>query len=1040
MTITEYALNNRALMKFFIAVLVVGGIFAFLSMSKLEDPEIKVKQAMVITVYPGASAHKVELEVTDVLEKSIRSMGEIDNIQSRSLADVSQITVEMKSTVNPEELEQQWDMLRRKVTNAQASLPDGVRPSVVMDDFGDVYGMFYAMTTDGIADEELIDYAQLVKRELQDIEGVRKVEIYGDRKPCINIEIIQDKMANLGVHPLEVLSTLNNQNKTVYPGYFDSGDERIRVAVSDDYKSIEDIQNLIIQGHEQDQLRLGDIASVTRGYDTPSRNQMRYDGARALGVSVSMEKGGNVVDLGKIVDRKLEQLKQSRIPAGIEFQKVFFQPDQVRDAIGIFMVNLVESIFVVILILMLTMGFRSGAIIGAGLLIIVLGSFVVLYLFDGTMQRVSLAALIVAMGMLVDNAIVIIDGIQVDLERGVPKPAALVNIVKKTAMPLLGATLIAILAFLPIFMSPDTTGEYVRDLFIVLAVSLLLSWILALTQIPMHADRFLKVKARKDKDLFDSPIYRKFRTLLSYMLWHKKLAIGVTVLLLGLSVYLYRYIPQGFFPDLSYSQLYIEYSMSEGTRTERLKADLEKVEKYLLSYPGITHVTTSIGGTPSRYNLVRSIAEPSMSYGELIVDYTDPDALKASIPVLQEELTQNFPDAYVRIKRYNLMYEKFPVELMFTGPDPAVLKELSAKAERIMKDEPSAMLVRNDWEPMKPVLTVDYHQPVARTAGLSRSDIGVSMLAATDGMPVGSFYEGTHSLPIYIKSVDNKGEKLESLNNIPVWSMMPSMAAISGETLKGLLMGTIKSEELLSETIGSIPLNQATRGIQICWEDPVVRRYNGQRAIKAQCNNAPGHTAAEVRAALMEKTDTITLPEGYSKQWLGEYRASSESTKYLFRSLPWAVILMVAILIMLFKDFKKPAIILLCLPLAIIGIVFGMLLSGKDFGFVAIVGALGLIGMMIKNGVVLLDEITLQIQSGKEPHQALLDSSSSRFRPVMMASLTTIVGMIPLLGDDLFGSLAVTIMSGLLIGSVITLVFIPVLFSLFFHIKGKRQE
>ena len=460
----------------------------------------------------------------------------------------------------------------------------------------------------------------------------------------------------------------------------------------------------------------------------------------------------------------------------------------------------------------------------------------------------------------------------------------------------------------------------------------------------------------------------------------------------------------------------------------------------MLSYPGITHVTTSIGGTPSRYNLVRSIAEPSMSYGELIVDYTDPDALKASIPVLQEELTQNFPDAYVRIKRYNLMYEKFPVELMFTGSDPAVLKELSAKAERIMKDEPSAMLVRNDWEPMKPVLTVDYHQPVARTAGLSRSDIGVSMLAATDGMPVGSFYEGTHSLPIYIKSVDNKGEKLESLNNIPVWSMMPSMAAISGETLKGLLMGTIKSEELLSETIGSIPLNQATRGIQICWEDPVVRRYNGQRAIKAQCNNAPGHTAAEIRAALMEKIDTITLPEGYSKQWLGEYRASSESTKYLFRSLPWAVILMVAILIMLFKDFKKPAIILLCLPLAIIGIVFGMLLSGKDFGFVAIVGALGLIGMMIKNGVVLLDEITLQIQSGKEPHQALLDSSSSRFRPVMMASLTTIVGMIPLLGDDLFGSLAVTIMSGLLIGSVITLVFIPVLFSLFFHIKGKRQE
>lgn len=323
MNITEYALNNRALVKFFIAVLVVGGIFAFVSMSKLEDPELKVKQAMVITVYPGASAHKVELEVTDVLEKSIRSMGEVDNIQSKSMADVSQITVELSSTVSPDELEQKWDMLRRKVANAQAELPSGAVASVVMDDFGDVYGMFYAMTTDGIADEELLDYAWLVKRELQDIEGVRRVEIYGDRKPCIDIEIIQDRMANMGVHPLEVISTLNAQNQTVYPGYFNSGDKRVRVKISDDYQSIEDIRNLIIQGHEQDQLRLGDIATVSRGYREPSRNEMRYDGRRALGVSLSMEKGGNIVDLGRVVDKELEQLK-GRMPIGIDFHKVFF--------------------------------------------------------------------------------------------------------------------------------------------------------------------------------------------------------------------------------------------------------------------------------------------------------------------------------------------------------------------------------------------------------------------------------------------------------------------------------------------------------------------------------------------------------------------------------------------------------------------------------------------------------------------------------------------------------------------------------------------
>lgn len=1041
MNLSEYALNNRALIKFLILVLVVGGIFSFISMSKLEDPEIKVKQALVVTVYPGASAHKVELEVTDVLEKEIRAMGDIANVESKSMSDLSIITVELESTVPPNELEQKWDILRRRVTNATSQLPDGCVAPVVKDDFGDVYGMFYAMTTDGIADEEMVEYANLVKRELQDIPGVRRVDLYGDRKPCINIDIIQDKMANLGVHPAEILSTLNNQNKTVYSGYFKTGKKRLRVGVDDSYESINDIENLLIQGHENDQLRLRDVATITRGYQDPSRNEMRYDGMRALGISISMEKGGNIVTLGEKVDAELAQLKSSRIPVGIDFEKVFFQPDRVREAIGTFMINLVESVLVVILVLMLTMGFRSGVIIGCGLVIIVLGSFVVLYLLDGTLQRVSLAALIVAMGMLVDNAIVIVDGILVDLKRGIPKPAALTNIGKKTAMPLLGATLIAILAFFPIFMSPDTVGEYVRDLFIVLAVSLLLSWILALTQIPMHADRALKVKNEhmSEEQVYGGRLYQWFRKFLTYMLYHKKLAVGCVVILLGGSVWCFRYIPQGFFPDLSYTQLYIEYKMPEGVTLEAVKEDLSGIESYLLGREDITHVTSSLGGTPSRYNLVRSIALPALSYGELIVDFKDADALKASIPELQQYLTAHYPDAYVRIKRYNLMYEDFPVELMFSGPDPAVLKELAAKAQQIMEDEPTANLVTNNWEPEMPVMMVDYYQPIARQAGLSRTDVGLSLLSATDGLPVGSYYEGTTAMPIYIKSVNNRGMEPTALDNIPVWSVLPSLSGLNSETVKGLLLGTVKKEDLLSDVVGSTPLTQATRGVKLEWEDPVVWRYDGQRAIKARCNNVIDCTAESVRQRLMPAIDTISLPDGYTSQWLGEHKASSEAMRYLFKNVPWAIVMMIIILIALFKDFKKPAIIFLCLPLAAIGIVFGMLISGKEFGFVAIVGALGLIGMMIKNGVVLLDEISLQISEGKERLQALLDSSSSRFRPVMMASLTTILGMIPLLTDDLFGSLAVTIMGGLLVGTVITLVFIPVLYAMFYPIEKKGK-
>lgn len=1042
MNLSEYALNNRALVKFLILVLVVGGIFSFISMSKLEDPEIKVKQAIVVTVYPGASAHKVELEVTDVLEKEIRAMGDIASIESKSMNDLSIITVELETTVPPDELEQKWDILRRRVSNAASQLPAGAVMPVVKDDFGDVYGMFYAMTTDGIADEEMVEYANLVKRELQDIPGVRRVDIYGDRKPCIDVEIIQDKMANLGVHPAEILSTLNNQNKTVYSGYFKTGRERLRVEVDDSYESVRDIADLIIQGHENDQIRLGDVATISRGYQNPSRNEMRYDGSRALGISVSMEKGGNIITLGKEVDSRIEQLKSTRIPVGIDFEKVFFQPDRVREAIATFMINLLESVLVVILVLMLTMGFRSGVIIGSGLVIIVLGSFVVLYLLDGTLQRVSLAALIVAMGMLVDNAIVIVDGILVDLKRGVPKPAALTNIGKKTAMPLLGATLIAILAFFPIFMSPDTVGEYVRDLFIVLAVSLLLSWILALTQIPMHADRSLRVKTGNAgaEDIYGSRMYRLFRKFLVYMLFHKRLAVGVVVALLLVSVWCFKYIPQGFFPDLSYTQLYIEYKMPEGVTLEAVKEDIAEIERYLLERPDITHVTSSFGGTPSRYNLVRSIALPSMSYGEMIVDYTDAGALKASIPELQQYLTDHYPEAYVRIKRYNLMYEDFPVELMFTGPDPAVLKTLAARARQIMEDEPSASLVTTDWEPMTPLMTVDYHQPIARRAGLSRADVGLSLLSATEGLPVGSYYEGTTVMPIYIKSVDNQEEEPERLDNIPVWSILPSLGGLNDETLKGVLLGTVRKEDLLADAVGATPLTKATHGVKLEWEDPVVWRYNGQRAIKVRCNNIPGFTAESVRSRLIPQVDTITLPDGYASQWLGEHKASSEAMKYLFKNVPWAIVMMIVILIALFRDFKKPAIILLCLPLAAMGIVFSMLISGKEFGFVAIVGALGLIGMMIKNGVVLLDEINLQISSGKDELQALLDSSSSRFRPVMMASLTTILGMVPLLSDDLFGSLAVTIMGGLLVGTVITLVFIPVLYVLFFPLKTRHTN
>lgn len=1036
----DWGLRNHQLVAFLIAVFVVGGVFGIYNMSKLEDPEITIKSAVVVTTYPGALAHEVELEVTDVLEKSIRTMKNVQTVASRSMDDVSVITVTISDLVPDAQIEEMFTILRRKVSDAQANLPKGALVSLVIDDFGDVSGMFYALTNDGYSDREMSDYAELIKREILDIKGVSKVSIYGERKECIHIELFEDKMANLGIFPAQVISTLNEQNETIYSGYYESGNHRLRVTVNDRFRSVDDIGNLLLQGLQGEQFRLRDIGRIYTAYEEPSREELYFDGQHAYGIAISALSGTDITKVGRQIEKRMEEVFDSRIPAGIELHKVFFQPDRVNDALKSFVINLFESVVIVILILMFTMGLRSGIIIGINLVIIILGSLFILNLADGTMQRVSLAAFVLAMGILVDNAIVIVDGILVDLQRGVPQSKALLNIGRKTAMPLLGATLIAILAFLPIFLSPDSTGVYVRDLFIVLAVSLLLSWVLALIYVPLQAKRMLKIKKnKKATDPYGSRAYQILRSTLSWVLTHRTLTISATVILLIATAFCYRFLPQGFFPDMDYDQLYIEYKLPEGNNTTTVRKDLHTITEYLLSRDEITHVTASVGATPARYNLLRSMADGGLSYGELIVDYTSSDKLVETMDEIQTYLTEHYPDAYVRLKRYNLMWESYPIAVQFKGPDPAVLRELTAKALRVMNESPAITLTRSDWENKIPTLVADYNQRIARSVGLSRQDVGLSVLAVTDGIPISSFYEGTHGQTIYLKTIGSDGKPIESIENTSVFSILPALSSLDPEKLSGLMNGTYTEEDILNDLTRTVPLSQLTDGVRLVWDDPVVIRDNGQRAMRAQANPISGISTEDARQTIAKQIEAIELPEGYTMAWKGEANASGDASSSLFSHFPIAIILMIGILIFLFKDYKKPLIILCCLPLLLIGVVFGMLVSGKMFGFVAIVGILGLIGMIIKNGIVLMDEITLQLNEGVEPMKALLDSSSSRFRPVMMASMTTILGMIPLLADDLFGSLAVTIMSGLLVGTLITLLIIPILYSLFFRIKIKQQ-
>lgn len=1034
MNISKWALNRGVLINAFVAVLIIGGLWAFTQMPKLEDPAVRVKQALVVATYPGASAHQVELELTDPIEKSIRQMPGIGHIESASYADMTIITVELHPTVKDDELEQQWDLLRRKVENIKPSLPKVSQVMTVADDFGDVYGMFYALTGDGLSDRQLSDYAELIKREVLAIDGVTRVDIYGKRQECININLKEEKMANLGVLPTEVIQTLNGQNATSYAGYYDNGTRRIRVTVDDKFRSVEDIANMLIAGHDDDQLRICDIADVSKGYEKVTRNAMLRDGERALGISIACSSSHDILKVGDKVEEKLGQLAE-RMPVGVEYNKVFFQPERVSDSLYTFLINLLESVVIVVVVLIFFMGFKSGVILGMSLAVIVFGSFLVLNGFDGTLQRVSLAAFILAMGMLVDNAIVIVDGILVDLRSGKPRAEALTSIGRKTAMPLLGATLIAILAFMPIFLSPDTSGVYVRDLFIVIAVSLLLSWLLALTHVPLMANRLLHPKV-SEGEAYKGKAYDMLDKVMGICLRHRLMVVGAAVVLLVGSMSCYPFLQQSFFPDMEYDQLYIEYKLPEGYNSTQVENDLEQMRKMLMQCKDVTHVTTSIGGTPSRYNLVRSIATPSLAYGELIVDFTSPETLVEHLDSMQRTLNDRFPDAYIKIKRYNLMYKKYPIEICFNGPDPQVLHQLTDSAMAIVRNSDKVCLPTSDWEPQVPVLTVDYNQQAARTSGLSRGDVALSLMSYTDGIPVGTFYDGIHPENIYVKCHTDKGEEVENLDRVNVFGMMPNVGNVfNRSTVQKLMSGRLDKDDVIRQVTSTTPLSQVSKGIDIRWEEPVVMRYNGQRQQRLQCSPAPGVSTESARQSIAKAIESIAIPEGYSLSWEGEYKASTQSKQYLFKGFPLSVVMMLLILIMLFNDFRRPAIIFSCIPLVVVGVFPSVLLSGKDFGFVAIVGILGLIGMMIKNGIVLIDEISLQISQGKPLDRALIDSSKSRLLPVMMASLTTILGMIPLISDSLFGSLAVTIMGGLAAGTIIILIFIPVLYSLMYKSK-----
>jgi multidrug efflux pump subunit AcrB len=1007
----EKILKQKALLNTILFAVVIGGLFAYFKVGKLEDAEIAVKSAVVVTIYPGATAHEVELEVTDVIEKAVQKLENIKHISSRSLPGYSEIAIAIEDKVLTKDMPQLWDHLRRKVDAAKMSLPQGAQEPIVNDDFGDVYGIFVAVTANGYEYSEFYDYVDFLRREFLEVEGIKRVELFGTQTESVDISFSSEELAGLSINPMMIVQAMNDQGSIVNPGSIISGSERIRLSVGQKFSTIKEIENVLVQVPGGGSFRLGDIAEINRSFYEPKREGLTFNGERAISMAMSMESGVNVINVGSLFNEKLASLDEV-LPAGIEIHNVYSQPERVDDSINGFIINLIESVLIVIVILLIAMGMRSGLLIASGLVFTILGTFIVMLIADIELQRISLGAIIVAMGMLVDNSIVVADGILIDLKRGVDRKKAFTASAKRSALPLLGATVIAILAFLPLAMSPGGVGEYMKSLFYVLAISLFLSWIFAMIQTPFMAANFYKNGIKKSKNAesknpYNSKFYNLFKQLIQYALMHKRAFTIGSILVLFISLYSFRFVSFQFMPFLDDNQFIIEYKLPKGSDINAVEHDITEISKEIAQWEEVDQVAGAVGRTPARYSLMRPMATQDNSYGELIVDSKNYETSIIAGDKILAYISENYPHANIRKRIYGPIFTEYEIEVMFSGPDPDVLRDLAEQAKTIMRNEPTAIAVNDNWKNKVKVLTPEYSVEQARQVGISRSDMANAMAIGSDGLIVGAMMEGNSTLPIKLKLDESISDNVEKLSSLPIWGMYSQ---------------------------SSVPLGQVAEDIEIKWENDEVYRYNGERAIRAQCDPAQGVLTTDVEAKLKPQIDQIELPHGYSVEWKGSSESSSEAQSNLFMFLPLALGLMLIIVLALFNNLKQSLIIFIIFPFALVGIVVGFISTGATLTFIGIIGALGLIGMMIKNAIVLLDEINQNLKSGKTQLKSITMATISRLRPVVMASATTILGMIPLLFDVMYQSLAIVIVFGLLFGTVITLLVIPVIYATMFKV------
>ncbi len=1014
--IAAYFIRNRVISWMVSLIFLIGGIAAFFGLGRLEDPAFTIKDATVVTSYPGATPQQVEEEVTYPLEKAIQQLTYVDEVNSISNRGLSQITVTMKNNYGPDDLPQIWDELRRKVNDLKVTLPPGVNEPQVIDDFGDVYGILLAVTGDGYSYKELLDYVDYLRRELELVDGVSKVSVSGQQQEQVFIEVSMKKLSSIGLSPNTVFNLLSTQNIVSDAGAIRIGDEYIRIQPTGEFQSVDELGDLLItESGAQGLIFLKDVAEIKRGYVEVPSNIINFNGSLALNVGVSFAQGVNVVEVGKAFDRRLAELKYQQ-PVGVEISEIYSQPKEVDKSVSGFVISLAQAVGIVIIVLLFFMGLRSGLLIGLILLLTVLGTFIFMKYLAIDLQRISLGALVIALGMLVDNAIVVVEGILIGTQKGRTRLQAATDIVTQTKWPLLGATVIAVTAFAPIGLSEDSTGEYCGTLFTVLLISLMLSWFTAISLTPFFADIFFKGQKIKqgegeENDPYNGIIFVAYKKFLEFCMRRAWLTVVVLIVGLGASVYGFTLVKQSFFPSSTTPIFQLDVWLPEGTDIRATNDKLKELESWLAEQEHVDHITTTAGKGLQRFMLTYAPEKSYAAYGEITTRVDNYEALAPLMARFRDHLKANYPEINYKLKQIELgPGGGAKIEARIIGSDPTVLRTIAAQVMDIMYADPGATNIRHDWRERTQVLEPQFNESQARRYGITKSDVDDFLSMSFSGMTIGLYRDGTTLMPIVARLPEDERIDIRNIEGMKIWS--PAQSEF-------------------------IPLQQVTMGYDMRWEDPIIVRKNRKRmlTVMADPDILGEETASTLQKRLQPQIEAIQMPPGYSLEWGGEYESSGDAQESLFTTMPMGYLFMFLITVFLFNSIKEPLIVWLTVPLALIGVTTGLLALNTPFGFMALLGFLSLSGMVLKNGIVLLDQIEIEMKSGKEAYDAVVDAAVSRVRPVCMAAITTILGMIPLLPDIFFKPMAVTIMFGLGFATILTLIVVPVLYRLFHKVS-----